>query len=134
MELKINSMTNFKKYFTPAEAKRTLPLVRKIVNDILLQSEKLKELNYLSGEAISDGAKIKFHAEKIDEYFNELEDLGCFYKDWNFTIGLVDFPSIINDEEAFLCWRSDESEILYYHSINEGYAGRKLIPKNLFEE
>lgn len=27
-------MPRFKKYFTPAEAKRTLPLVRKIVNDI----------------------------------------------------------------------------------------------------
>lgn len=122
-------MPKFKKYFTPAEAKRTLPLVRKIVNDILLQGEKLKELNYLAGEEIGGGTKIKLHPEKIDEYFHEFEDLGCFYKDWNFTIGLVDFPSIIDDEEAFLCRRSDESEILYYHSINEGYACRKLIPK-----
>jgi hypothetical protein len=27
-----------------------------------------------------------------------------------------------------LCWRNDEDRILFYHGINEGYAGRKPIP------
>jgi hypothetical protein len=28
-----------------------------------------------------------------------------------------------------LCWRSDEDEIKYYHDIEAGYSGRKLIPE-----
>ena len=58
----------------------------------------------------------------------ELEEIGCFYKDWNFTIGLVDFPAIIDGKEVLLCWRSDEDDILYYHGFEDGYAGRKEIP------
>ncbi|RPI70946.1 MAG: DUF2203 family protein, partial [Ignavibacteriales bacterium] len=45
-------------------------------------------------------------------------------------IGLVDFPSIINNKEVFLCWRSDEDEIKFYHDIDSGYSGRKPIPEN----
>ena len=72
--------------------------------------------------------------EEIEALMKELEDLGCFYKDWNFEIGLVDFPALIQGEEVFLCWRSDEKNIRWYHPVEEGYAGRKLIPENLLEE
>ena len=75
------------------------------------------------------------------EYFNlqaqiellmmELEDLGCFYKDWNFQIGLVDFPAVIDGKEILLCWRSDEEKLQWYHGLDDGYAGRKLIPEKL---
>ena len=66
--------------------------------------------------------------EEIESLMAELEHLGCFYKDWNFEIGLVDFPAIIEGEEALLCWRSDEPEILWYHGIEDGYAGRRPLP------
>ena len=66
--------------------------------------------------------------DNINEYLKEIEDLGCYYKDWNFSIGLVDFPSVIQGREVLLCWRSDEDEITYYHNMEAGYQGRKLIP------
>jgi hypothetical protein len=25
----------------------------------------------------------------------ELEEIGCYFKDWNFSIGLIDFPAIL---------------------------------------
>jgi hypothetical protein len=42
-------------------------------------------------------------------------------------MGLVDFPAMIDGEEVLLCWRSDEPEVLYYHGLEDGFAGRKKI-------
>lgn len=122
------------KYFTPAEAKKTLPLVKKIVADILSEGKEIKFLAEELNGLIDENFKVKSHLEKIEAYSRELEELGCYYKDWNFTVGLVDFPSVINNEEVFLCWRSDEEDILFYHSLHEGYAGRKLIPTILLDD
>ena len=59
--------------------------------------------------------------------------LNQIYKDWNFTVGLVDFPFVIEGADVYLYWRSDEDEIKFYHSIEEGYSGRKPIPDRYFE-
>ena len=67
--------------------------------------------------------------DQLDELFEETEALGCYYKDWNFTVGLVDFPAKINGKDVMLCWRSDEDEIRYFHDAESGYSGRRLIPK-----
>ena len=66
--------------------------------------------------------------------FKELEQVGCFYKDWNFTLGLVDFPAIIAGKEVLLCWRSDEPEVRFYHTQEDGYTGRRPIPEELLVE
>ncbi len=117
------------KHFTPEEARRTLPLVKKIVKDILTAGSEIKLLaEDLNGE-IKDNPEIEALLKTINIYINELEEIGCYYKDWNFSIGLVDFPSIINNKEVLLCWRSDEEEILYYHDFESGYQGRKPIPE-----
>lgn len=118
------------KYFAPAEARKTLPLVGQIVGDILENGKKIRELtdNFIG---IIDGNKeIEALSKKIEGYIGELEEIGCYYKDWNFEIGLVDFPGVIDGKEVFLCWRSDEKDILYYHGIEEGYSGRMRIPED----
>lgn len=117
------------KYFTPLEARRTLPLVKQIVKDILSNGYQIHTIAESLGGNIEGNSEIKSLANQMNYYINELEEIGCYYKDWDFRIGLIDFPSIIDGEEVFLCWRSDEDEILYYHGINEGYAGRKEIPQ-----
>ena len=58
----------------------------------------------------------------------ELDEMGCFFKDGNFSVGLVDFPSQIDGETVFLCWRSDESGLSWYHTIDEGFQGRRPLP------
>lgn len=115
------------KYFTPVEAEKTLPLVRKIVKDILDTAREIRLLaDDLNGK-IDDDPKVQKMEGLINNFIKELEDIGCFYKDWNFTTGLVDFPSVINGKYVFLCWRSDEEKIKYYHGIDEGFSGRKPI-------
>ena len=81
-----------------------------------------------AGEAATRGPKLKKLSDELDELFGELEQIGCFYQDPSFTLGLVDFPAIIDGEEVLLCWRSDEPGVAYYHGP-EGYRGRRPIPK-----
>ena len=120
------------KFFTPQEATKTLPLVKAIVLDILKKGQRLRSLiaKTENQTPLPEFTKLQ---DQIEELMEELERLGCFYKDWNFEIGLIDFPAIIDGEEVFLCWRSDEQNLLWYHSFEEGYAGRKLIPQNLLQ-
>jgi hypothetical protein len=121
-------MTTELKYFTAAEAKKTLPLVRKIVKDILDTSREMRLIADEVGSNVENDPRIQKLADDIEEFMQELEEIGCFFKDWNFSIGLIDFPSIIDGKEVFLCWRSDEDDIMYYHEMETGFAGRKLIP------
>lgn len=113
---------DFKRFFTRQEAESTLPLVRQIVADVLDTARRIRE----QGEDESEQPRLQ---AELQENLRELEDMGCFFKDWNFDIGLVDFPAEVGGETVFLCWRSDESELGWYHPIEEGYQGRRPLPK-----
>jgi hypothetical protein len=121
-------MTTETKYFTPTEAKKTLPLVRKIVADILDTSREMRMIADEIGGDVEKDPRIQKLADDIEKFMQELEEIGCYFKDWNFSIGLIDFPTIIDGKEVFLCWRSDEEDIMYYHDVDAGFAGRKIIP------
>ena len=126
-------MTADIKYFTPAEARKTLPLVKKIVRDILDTSKEMQLIAEEIGNNAEGDDRIKKMASDVDEFMTELEEIGCYFKDWNFRIGLVDFPGLIDGREVFFCWKSDEEDIEFYHELEEGFTGRKPIPRELIE-
>jgi hypothetical protein len=119
------------KKFTPKEATQTLPLVKQIVGDILQTGQVLQGMMRRLGPEAESEPEFRRKNAELEALMGELEELGCYFKDWNFTIGLVDFPSEIDGREVLLCWRSDEPELAYYHGYHDGYAGRKLIPGEL---
>jgi len=121
------------KYFTPQEANRTLPLVKQIVRDILNNASQIKIIAESFGGNIENNHDIQRLIVEINSFIKELNDIGCDYKDLNFQVGLVDFPTIIDNEEVLLCWRSDEEDIRFYHGIEEGFTGRKPIPEEYFQ-
>lgn len=41
--------------------------------------------------------------------------------------GLVDFPSLREDREVYLCWLEGEDEIGYWHDLEAGFAGREPL-------
>jgi len=125
-------MTTETKYFTPAEARKTLPLVRQIVKDILDTTREMRLIADELGSNAEDDPVIRKMAGDVDGFMKELEEIGCYFKDWNFSIGLVDFPAVIDGKEVFLCWKSDEEEIRFYHSIEDGFTGRIPIPEEYF--
>ncbi len=41
--------------------------------------------------------------------------------------GLVDFPTLRDGEEVYLCWVEGEDEIAWWHGPDTGYAGRQPL-------
>jgi len=128
-----------RRIFTPAQANRTLPLVRKIVRDILEAGQRLRALAatiHERGGRPEGDERERFEAikDELGALMHELEAIGCTYKDWGFELGLVDFPARIDGQAVLLCWRSDESEVLWYHGNHDGFAGRRAIPAHLLAE
>lgn len=121
------------KLFTPHEATQTLPLVKNIVRDILKCGKKMQGLNRALGQETEHSEEFLESLERLKSLFAELDQIGCSYRDYNFNVGLVDFPSVIDEEQVLLCWKSDEESLQYYHGYHDGFAGRKLIPEYCFQ-
>jgi hypothetical protein len=41
--------------------------------------------------------------------------------------GLVDFPSIRDGAEVYLCWKLDEQRVEWWHEPEAGFAGRRPL-------
>ena len=121
-----------KQSFTPAQANRTLPLVKRIVSDLLDRGSKLRDLAPRQTEE-GVATRISELEAEIRDLAEELERIGCSYKDWGFEAGLVDFPAEIDGEQVLLCWRSDEDQVSYFHTYDGGFAARTPIPVELLE-
>ena len=124
-------MDTKQKLFTPEEANRMLPLVGRIVEDILAVGQKLRLIGREANPTLKQMSEYRRGTDQLKSLFAELDSLGCSYKDWNFEIGLVDFPAQIEGRDVMLCWRSDEPSVRFYHSLEAGYAGRREVPADL---
>ncbi len=60
--------------------------------------------------------------ESLRTVLAELDELGVEVKDVD--RGLLDFPAIIDGREVLLCWHVGEPRIAYWHSREDGFAGR----------
>jgi hypothetical protein len=63
--------------------------------------------------------------EAVQTTIEQIHATGCIVKDLD--VGLLDFPSRINEEDVYLCWRLGEDRIRFYHRQDEGFSGRKPI-------
>jgi hypothetical protein len=125
------------KYFTVEEANRTLPLVRRIVGDIMSTHTELvrraEEYRVLeSGSEANVVRRGELEQElrqltgTIDSFIDELTDIGAQFK--GFEGGLVDFFSILDGRPVFLCWKMGEGSIEWYHELDAGFRGRQRLP------
>ena len=55
----------------------------------------------------------------------ELEERDIIVRDLD--RGLVDFPSVIDGEEGYLCWLVDEPDVAHWHRLGAGYGGRRRL-------
>lgn len=63
-------------------------------------------------------ARVQELIERMQTWEIELRDINT---------GLIDFPSVIDGEEAYLCWRLGEPEVAYWHRRDEGFPGRRPL-------
>jgi hypothetical protein len=128
-----------RKYFTPEEANRTLPLVRRIVQDVVDAYREWKESlgryelaaaaqqgsEGESAEAVALRERVDEVARTINVYISELEQVGCVLK--GFDDGLVDFRGRVEGRDVWLCWRLGEVGVTHWHDIDEGYRSRRPL-------
>jgi len=69
---------------------------------------------------------------RLRESVGEIEQHGCILKDLD--IGLLDFPCLVGEREAYLCWRLGEPSIRFWHATDEGFAGRKPIDEKFLAQ
>jgi hypothetical protein len=126
------------------EANRMLPLLRRIVVDIMSHWEQIiskrTELECLEKEISAPGedqtpsqatglvdlkAELNYLIDKINNYIREVEELGCFVEE--FRRGIINFPSLFHGRKVFLCWKPDEREVEHWHELDETFKDRVRI-------
>ncbi|MFZ5624552.1 MAG: DUF2203 domain-containing protein [Gemmatimonadota bacterium] len=132
--------------FTRDEAERTLPLVRRIVRDLMQAYARwrsaVERYELVAAEAHPEfgeppelraaQAAVDACAVEIDGYLRELDQVGCLFK--GFDQGLVDFYSLRDDRLVFLCWQYGEDTIGHWHEVDAGFAGRLPLDASLLTE
>jgi hypothetical protein len=130
-----------RRYFTVEEANKALPLVRMILSDIVRQYRIVDDLqqrlsmvlrdrrrstsDLYTEELAQSQAELEAEEAKLKSYIDELRRLGVEFKGPD---GLCDFYSLMDGREVFLCWHLGEPEVLYWHDLDAGFAGRQPLP------
>jgi len=124
------------KVFDLDTARETLVVIKPIVEEINIKRMELTEA-YERLQEEQDPLErmyleshIKDLEALIDSLFRKIEALGGVIK--GIDPILVDFLSFHKNRYIWLCWKEDEDTIMYWHELNEGFAGRK--PISLLEE
>jgi hypothetical protein len=122
-------------HFTLKQANELLPSVIKKFNDIVsLKNEVVRiqsdlETNPKYMTSLKDYIIKKQELNTaISNFYKSIEDLeatGVSIK--SIEQGLLDFPSLMFNEEIWLCWKEGETEIKFWHGKDEGFNGRKPI-------
>jgi hypothetical protein len=123
------------KRFKLAEANRSLPLVRRIVSDVVKTHDQITTLQ-TSLDAVKPKeqpalqSQLDRAVEHLQGYVEELHEIGCDLKDYQ--MGLIDFIGRHRGHDVCLCWKLGEDNIAYWHEIQTGFAGRQ--PVSILEE
>ena len=137
-------MTDSARYFTVDGANATLPLVSRVVSDILaLHLQWRQAVNSYDLAIAEDGGEAESAAvitartemgrlaAAIDSCLAELALIGCSFRD--FDLGLVDFPAQHQGRVISLCWQSGEPAVAHWHEISAGFAGRQPVESLMSE-
>ena len=123
-------MTREKKY-TVAEANALLPQLAPALVELREKFEDAAKIQ----ETISQAASLNGGSPRRQEWARLLARVGELMdklKEWQVELrdvstGLVDFPTVMRDQEAYLCWRLGEAEVAYWHPTDTGFAGRQPL-------
>jgi hypothetical protein len=122
------------KYFSVEEANAILQKVEPLVARLVEKRAKVSSLSMELGPLLTDlhnnvGGRIPSEMTQdfadIERLVAKIQTYGCILKDAN--SGLLDFLSLRNGREVYLCWRYGEPKIEYYHELHTGFNGRRSL-------
>lgn len=127
-------------YFTREEAESLLTdisvVLRKIQQERAALRETQEALDTLRQQAAGNGhnlldrmmalqREVARQAHILRSLIEEVMSFGCELKDPD--TGLIDFLSLHDGREIYLCWRLGEDRINYWHYLHTGFAGRQPL-------
>lgn len=130
------------KTFTLNEAQTLLPVLETLLRraqasgtlaaEIEVELDQLRQQIFLLGGVHVDVATTARRRAEHDKSVQETKDalaeidaIGVQVKD--LEKGLLDFPCVVDGRTVLLCWKLGEKEIAYWHSVEDGFAGRKPL-------
>jgi len=131
-----------RKYFSREEAEELLPMIGPALENARRQKHTIgsltEELSVAATRIMALGGSLPPFAElnrkktqcdegveQLTQMIDEIQQAGCLVKD--VEMGLVDFPSLREGQEVYLCWKLGEEHIGFWHGIEEGFTGRKPL-------
>lgn len=121
------------KHFTLDEARRELTSVHALATKLVelktqldVKGWDLHRHQYFGGRGPNGDGGFPNEMETLVEIVQGFDQRGIVVK--GIDQGLIDFPHIReNGEEVYLCWKVGENDIKYWHSLEDGFAGRKSV-------
>ena len=130
------------RHFTPEEANAELEHVRPLVEQLVAERKEhslaLERQEELEGKIRGNGggippaelaaatAEVDGLARRLAHLVDEIATHGAEVKDLD--TGLIDFPALRHGETVLLCWQLGEDEIEWWHTVDDGFAGRRPLP------
>jgi hypothetical protein len=124
--------------WTVERANRALPLVRRIVDDLVRAHAEWRDIverftlaSARNTAAVPDPEALRLQREagrsaaEVDAFVRELAELGVECK--SLDSGLVDFPSEREGRVVYLCWRQGEAQVTHWHETDAGFQGRQPL-------
>jgi hypothetical protein len=123
----------FSKHYTVQQARELLPRLRQWLAELETLQKTLQSLDQriavllakghdAGGEPVNQLVKTLIQCQDLLRQFRrrqiQIKDLHR---------GLLDFPSLRDGREVFLCWEKDEDDIEFWHDLESGYAGRERL-------
>ncbi|MBV8695314.1 MAG: DUF2203 domain-containing protein [Chloroflexi bacterium] len=127
-------------YFTREEAEALLPAISVVLRSIQETRVSIRavedELEAARMGSMSNGHHLHEGALKLQQelatllralrtQLSKLQEFGCELKDAD--TGLIDFLSLRDGQEVYLCWRLGEDRIRFWHYLDTGFAGRQPL-------
>jgi hypothetical protein len=127
-------------YFTREEAEALLPAISVVLRAIQESRAGIRALeeelevahkgsmsngHYLHESSMRLQRELATLLQTLRTQLSELQQFGCELKDT--SKGLIDFLSLRDGQEVYLCWQLGEDRIRFWHYLNTGFAGRQPL-------
>jgi hypothetical protein len=121
------------RHFTVEEANAAIERVAPMLEK--LRDAKAELLDTEAREALTEAAPTNGGGEagkQVGEAFLEvrrilveLTEAGIVVRDVD--RGLIDFPSVRDGQEVYLCWQLGEDRVAWWHDLESGFGGREPL-------
>ena len=121
------------RHYTLAEASELLPRVVELVERMRSARDRLGDRE--AREALSEAGPTNgggSPGRTVSEGFVDLRDSVAELRELEVVLrdldrALIDFPSLRDGREVYLCWQEGEDAIEYWHEPEAGFAGRRPL-------